>query len=120
MGKLEQGGQALVVQHIGRDAGDAQSLGRRENVRRKSTAQLKTVALDEILVGADRGELQRLVERGRYAAGFEIVEDEVHVQDDTLVRGRRQRETVIDAIKAFSSGRRHRISSSPGGNIHHA
>ncbi len=71
---------------IRRDAGDNERLWRGQDVRRQTAANVDPVPFYEILIRPDCSELQRLVELRRDAGGFNVIEDEIHVTEPSVLR----------------------------------
>ena len=55
-------------------------------MRRQAATDIDPLPLHEILIRPDRRELQRLIELRRDAGGFKVVEDEIHVNEPSVLR----------------------------------
>ena len=78
MGELEEGRQGGIHQLRWAHTGHGQRPRRWDNVRRDTATQIDPLDLPEFTIRQNGGELQGLIEGGRCAGGFKIVEREIH------------------------------------------
>jgi hypothetical protein len=89
LGELEERRQRRIHQLRWAHPGDRQRPRRGDDVRRDAATQIDPLDLPEFAIRQNGRELQGLIEGGRDAGGFEIVEGEFHDRKD--LRDRRDR-----------------------------